>query len=122
MIHETENAIWPFVENFITPGLDHHNSLLKVCITHTLNPEEQTVKQRKGKEHKHCKLLHASSGQTHSCYFLKQSCCVMHTVFRKLSLSCQQGASIIAQMVENPPAMQETLVRFLGREDPLEKG
>ena len=23
---------------------------------------------------------------------------------------------------KNPPAMQETLVRFLGREDPLEKG
>ena len=31
----------------------------------------------------------------------------------------QQG---IAQLVKNPPAMQETLVQFLGREDPLEKG
>ena len=29
--------------------------------------------------------------------------------------------SILAQLF-NPPAMQETLVRFLGREDPLEKG
>ena len=28
----------------------------------------------------------------------------------------------IAQMVRNMPAMQETLVRFLGQEDPLEKG
>ena len=28
----------------------------------------------------------------------------------------------IAQLVKNPPAKQETLVRFLGREDPLEKG
>ena len=28
----------------------------------------------------------------------------------------------MAQMVKNPPAMQETLVPFLGREDPLEKG
>ena len=27
-----------------------------------------------------------------------------------------------AQLVKNPPAMQETLVRFLGREDLLEKG
>ena len=26
------------------------------------------------------------------------------------------------QMVKNPPAMQETWVRFLGWEDPLEKG
>ena len=30
-------------------------------------------------------------------------------------------ASLIAQLVKNPPAVQETLVRFLGREDPLEK-
>ena len=27
----------------------------------------------------------------------------------------------MAQLVKNPPAMQETLVRFLGQEDPLEK-
>ena len=32
------------------------------------------------------------------------------------------GASLIAQLVKNPPAMQETLVQFLGQEDPLEKG
>ena len=30
-------------------------------------------------------------------------------------------ASLIAQLVKNLPAMQETQVRFLGREDPLEK-
>ena len=29
---------------------------------------------------------------------------------------------VIAQLVKNPPAMQETLVQFLGWEDPLEKG
>ena len=33
-----------------------------------------------------------------------------------------QGASLIAQLVKNPPAMQETPVRFLGQEDPLKKG
>ena len=27
-------------------------------------------------------------------------------------------ASLVAQLVKNPPAMQETLVRFLGQEDP----
>ena len=32
------------------------------------------------------------------------------------------GAPLLAQMVENPPAMQETQVQFLGREDPLQKG
>ena len=32
------------------------------------------------------------------------------------------NASLIVQLVKNPPAMPETLVRFLGWEDPLEKG
>ena len=32
------------------------------------------------------------------------------------------GASLVAQLVKNPPAMQETLVRSLGWEDPLEEG
>ena len=32
------------------------------------------------------------------------------------------GASLIAQLVKNAPAMQETPFRFLGREDALEKG
>ena len=31
-------------------------------------------------------------------------------------------ASLVAQAVKNLPAMQETWVRSLGREDPLEKG
>ena len=31
-------------------------------------------------------------------------------------------ASLVVQLVKNPPAMQETWVRSLGWEDPLEKG
>ena len=31
-------------------------------------------------------------------------------------------AFLLAQMVKNPPAMWETQVRSLGREDPLEEG
>ena len=34
----------------------------------------------------------------------------------------EMRASLVAQLVKNPPAMQETLVQFLGWEDPLEKG
>jgi len=30
--------------------------------------------------------------------------------------------SLVAKLVKNPPAMQETLIRFPGQEDPLEKG
>ena len=31
------------------------------------------------------------------------------------------GASLVAKLVKNPPEMQETPVRYLGWEDPLEK-
>ena len=34
----------------------------------------------------------------------------------------QTLASLVAQLVKNQPTMQETPVRFLGWEDPLEKG
>ena len=37
-------------------------------------------------------------------------------------LRIKDSPSLIAQLVKNPPAMQETLVRFLGWEDLLEKG
>ena len=33
-----------------------------------------------------------------------------------------QGTSLVAQLVKNPPAMWETSVQSLGRENPLEKG
>ena len=36
--------------------------------------------------------------------------------------SISLGFSPVAQMVKNLPAMQETQVQSLGREDPLEKG
>ena len=31
-------------------------------------------------------------------------------------------ASLVAQLIKNPPAMQEIPVQLLGQEDPLEKG
>ena len=34
----------------------------------------------------------------------------------------QPGAFLVAQMVRNLPAIQETQIGFLGQEDPLEKG
>ena len=41
----------------------------------------------------------------------------------EFQLSCLKSwASLIAQLVKNLPAMQETLVRFLGWEELLEKG
>ena len=39
-----------------------------------------------------------------------------------LKALAKDGASLVAQLVKNPPAMQETLVQFLGQENLLEKG
>ena len=44
----------------------------------------------------------------------------MHRSFRKKWLGIK--ASLMAQLVKNPPAMRETCVPSLGPEDPLEKG
>ena len=47
---------------------------------------------------------------------------LFHDFVFKLLLNIRLiGASLIAQSVKNLPAMQETWVLFLGREDPLEK-
>ena len=40
-----------------------------------------------------------------------------HTLLRNEYIS-----SLVAQMIKNPTAMQETWVQSLGQEDPLEKG
>ena len=42
--------------------------------------------------------------------------------FRNFEFIRAHGASLIAQLVKNLPAIQETMVQFLGQEDPLEKG
>ena len=44
------------------------------------------------------------------------------TRLKRLSSSSSSRASLTAQLVKNPPAMQENLARFLGWEDPLENG
>ena len=48
--------------------------------------------------------------------------CSVGCLFVLFTISfAEQGASLRAQLVKNPPAMQETPVLFLGWEDPLEK-
>ena len=54
--------------------------------------------------------------------------CIVHGVTKSWTqlndfhFHFHQWASLIAQLVKNLPAMQETWVRFLGWKDPLEKG
>ena len=57
-----------------------------------------------------CSTLHGGK-EPARCYEAKQG------AIRVAFLS----ASLIAQLVKNPPAMQETPVQFLGQEDTLEK-
>ena len=39
-----------------------------------------------------------------------------------LSVMCELQAPLIAQLVKNPPVMQETPIQFFSQEDLLEKG
>ena len=39
-----------------------------------------------------------------------------------MTMTTGKTIALVAQLVKNPPAMWETLVRFLGQEDALEKG
>ena len=51
--------------------------------------------------------------------------CIVHRVTKsqtQLNDFHVHRASLVAQLVKNPPAMWETWARSLGREDPLEKG
>ena len=64
--------------------------------------------------------------------FCIEGLCIVFVVFSELFCILQVfnseyireilRASLVAQLVKNRPAMQETWVRFPGREDPLEKG
>ena len=47
-----------------------------------------------------------------------------HVFFPSIShnTKCYLWASLIAQLVKNPPVMQDTPVRFLGWEEPMQKG
>ena len=41
---------------------------------------------------------------------------------REINREGREAQTIVAQLVKNPPAVQETWVQSLGWEDPLEKG
>ena len=67
-------------------------------------------------EHGECQSMFKkilTQGNIIACFLVIKKIIIIYSTF---------GASLIAQLVKNPPAMQETLVRFLGWEDPLEKG
>ena len=56
------------------------------------------------------------------CFYLYMEIVVKKSLHIFCECYCDFRASLVAQLVNNPPAKQESLVRFLGWEDPLEKG
>ena len=40
---------------------------------------------------------------------------------KEYNIQIEKRASLVTQLVKNPPAMQESLVQSLGWEDPLDK-
>ena len=65
-------------------------------------------------------LLYLVIKISYSVYFqlLTVSCYFMLTVIMYIAFN---WTSLVAQLVKTLPSMQEMLVRFLSREDPLEK-
>ena len=61
-------------------------------------------------------FLHLINEQVFRTWYL-----IPFTISQHKSFPGGSGASLVAQLVKNPPAMQETWVRSLGWEDPLEK-
>ena len=60
--------------------------------------------------------------RTPMCYPGNVSVLVGFLTFQLSTFICVLGAPLVAQMVKNPPAMQETQVRSLGSKNPLEMG
>ena len=93
----------------ILPGKSYGQSSLARCSHRVMKSRTQLIK-------------HASnfnSGRRNSHFF--------HIWVNKLRFmlgigACRHILSLVAQLVKNLPAMQETLVWFLGWENPLEKG
>ena len=54
--------------------------------------------------------------------FINKDKNILFRILAQMLKSIMLWASLVAQMVKNLPAMQETSVQFLGWEDPLEKG
>ena len=56
-------------------------------------------------------------------YFIHSSVCIpVYPYPPFLPGNHKFGASLVAQLVKNLPAIWETQIQFLGQEDPLEKG
>ena len=95
-------------------GLMISSVVINICV---VNPSKSTslfcckIKEQTSKViYEYRESLHIASLKKYTFFF-----------FFNQARTLYQWASLIAQLVKNPPAMQETPVQILGQEDPLEK-
>ena len=69
---------------------------------------------------KHYPLQYSGLENSMDCIVYGVTKCLTQLSNFHFHFSQYTGASLVVQLVKNLPAMQETLVQFLGWEDPLE--
>ena len=75
--------------------------------------ERQLLDSRTSSQTHHCKTRITVSNQEEM-----QARCFPYEMGKIYGTPCTRAASLVPQLVKNPPAMQETWVPSLGREDP----
>ena len=116
---------WFWISGFQNSGRIH-----SVVLSHHVSGHLSQQPQETNTVMKKAKGLEAKQGHPHSSAVREHVVCspspssyCLEAASYPLDLSLHvQWASLVAQIVKSPPAMQETWVRFLDGEDPPEKG
>jgi len=90
----------------------HRKTILKTCSSGCL----------RGTGYKRLNKIRSSCGGERKAFTSSVGLQIPHCLSKWYMIDQAQGASLIAQLVKNLPAIQETPVWFLGWEDLLEKG
>ena len=85
----------------------------------TAEPRARVTAWRLYDRHRALTVLHTRASLTHGILTNSHK---MSTVLILQISRLESWASLVAQLGKNPPAIQDTLVQFLGQEDLLEKG
>ena len=103
----------------LSPGHRHIQNHISHMTHHKMNSHRHV------KNHSHCLNKMNAQRKTEpirGSQVFQESLLPLNRRESSLFQECYIRASLIAQLVKNLPARQETPVQFLGWEDPLEKG
>ena len=102
-----------FLQRRHTDGLETHAKMLNII------NYQRNANQNHNEVPFHSKVVAIQKSASNKCW---RGCGEKGTLLQCWWECKLVWASLIAQLVKNLPAMQETSVRFLGQEDSLEKG